>query len=61
MKKKPLHRLTLSRESLRQLDQAGLRQAEGGYRPSLPTACNLDSNYPCASADSCVYSCPWPE
>ena len=54
MKKRIQRKLELSRETLRFLDEAGLREAAGGNSTSCPMACGSDANTACFVTCSCT-------
>jgi hypothetical protein len=54
MKKKIQRKLELSRETLRSLGEAGLREAAGGGSNSCPMACGSDANTVCFVTCACT-------
>jgi len=54
MKKRIQRKLELSRETLRFLGEAGLREAAGGRSASCPQLCGSDANTACFATCSCT-------
>jgi len=54
MKKRIQKKLELSRETLRSLGEAGLREAVGGGSNSCPMACGSDANTVCFATCACT-------
>ncbi len=54
MKKRIQKKLELSRETLRSLEETGLREAAGGGSNSCPMACGSDANTVCFATCACT-------
>jgi hypothetical protein len=57
MQKRIQRKLELSRETLRSLGEAGLREAAGGGSATCIMACGSDANTACFATCACTIDC----